>query len=88
MGAAAAQVGRHVAADRFIVWIRVGLQQRLCPYDHSRDAITTLGGLFVDKGFLQRPRLVGAAQALHGAHRFARQRAARRQAGKHRFVVH
>ena len=81
MGAAAAQIWLHPAADFGISGRRVAVEQRLRAHYHAGDAIAALRRLLIDEGLLQRARLVFRAKPFDRRDRPVLHRDDRQQAG-------
>jgi hypothetical protein len=62
MCAALAQVIGQFLADLLVARCGIAMQQRRRLHDHAVNAVTTLHGLFIDKGLLQRMQDVAFGQ--------------------------
>jgi hypothetical protein len=87
MRAAAAQIRLHVRAQILLRRFRIALEQRLRAHDHAGDAVAALRGLVLDERALQRPGMLGGAEAFDRAHVARTDRGDRHQAREGRLAV-
>src|SRR5215217_8660370 len=83
MGAAAAEIGGKRRAHVVLLRLRVALKQIGRGHDHPVDAIAALCRLLLDKGGLQRVRLLPRAETLDGGDLVLIEEPDRHHAGAH-----
>ena len=87
MGAAATQIPVESLVDLLVSGIADLVEQPLSGDHQASGAVPTLGGLLVDKGFLQRVKAIGRAQTLDGDDQGRADFADFELAGRDRFAI-